>query len=532
MKDVVLLKQEIDQWLDDVDYSELNSARYTPSVFALTFMNFVKLVNGGTGETNKTPPFHLKMLDKAMEPHSHIVNLVFRGGAKTSLFMEYFTLYLAMVGELPGFGEVSGMLYVSDSMENGVKNARKNIETRYNNSEFLKEWVPEAFFTDKYLEFTNRDGHKLGVKMFGAMTGIRGSKIFAKRPTVAILDDLIGDSDATSVATMEAINDTVYSGLDYAMDPNHKKIIFNGTPFHKEDIIVKAVESGGWHVNVWPVCERFPCEKEDFVGAWEDRFSFDTLKKQYDFSVSNGKVASFMQELMLRITSEEDRLVQDSEIRWYSRVNLMEKRANFNFYITTDFATTSKQKSDYSVISVWAYNANGDWFWVDGVCARQTMDKSISDLFRFVQKYKPQSVGIEVSGQQGAFITWLQGEMMNRNTWFNFASNRGGSPGIYPIGDKLARFNIVVPWFKAGKIYFPEEMRKSVIMGLAMGQLRSVVVSGIKGKDDFIDTISMLASLNPWKPQESAYVPTDHEDDVWDEHLPVADTNSLRSYIV
>jgi hypothetical protein len=65
-----------------------------------------------------------------------------------------------------------------------------------------------------------------------------------------------------------------------------------------------------------------------------------------------------------------------------------------------------------------------------------------------------------------------------------------------------------------------------------MGQLRSVVVSGIKGKDDFIDTISMLASLNPWKPQESAYVPTDHEDDVWDEHLPVADTNSLRSYIV
>ena len=51
------------------------------------------------------------------------------------------------------------------------------------------------------------------------------------------------------------------------------------------------------------------------------------------------------------------------------------------------------------------------------------MDKSINDLFRLVQEYRPQSVGIEVTGQQGAFIKWLQGEMMARNIWFNFASS-------------------------------------------------------------------------------------------------------------
>lgn len=48
------------------------------------------------------------------------------------------------------------------------KSARKNIEFRYNASEFLQEWLPEAKFTDNYIEFRNKDGHRLGIKMFGA----------------------------------------------------------------------------------------------------------------------------------------------------------------------------------------------------------------------------------------------------------------------------------------------------------------------------------------------------------------------------
>ena len=164
----MLIKQELDEWLDQVDYAILNSPSYVPSEFALTFMNFVKLVNGSLGESNKTPPVHLKMLDKVVSPSKYIANLCFRGAAKTTLFMEYMTLYVAMFGEIPGFGEIDGMIYVSDSMDNGVKSARKNIEFRYNNSEFLQEWIPQATFTDNYLEFTNKVGKKLGVKMFGA----------------------------------------------------------------------------------------------------------------------------------------------------------------------------------------------------------------------------------------------------------------------------------------------------------------------------------------------------------------------------
>ena len=46
---MALKKQTLDQWLDEVDYAELNSSDYVPTDFALTFMYFIKLVNGAEG---------------------------------------------------------------------------------------------------------------------------------------------------------------------------------------------------------------------------------------------------------------------------------------------------------------------------------------------------------------------------------------------------------------------------------------------------------------------------------------------------
>lgn len=523
-------KKTVDEWLDAVDYSVLNDGSYIPSTFALKFMNFIKLVNGKQGESHKTPVVHLKMLDKIQGKKERVANLCARGMAKTTLMAEYLVLYLAVFGEIDGFGPVEAMIYVSDSMDNGCKSLRKNIEFRYHNSDWLKEWIEEASFTDNYFEFKNKNGGRFGVKLFGAKTGLRGTKIFGKRPVLCVLDDLISDDDSKSKAAMQAIKDTIYKGVDYALDPTRRKIIFNGTPFNKDDILYEAVESGAWDVNVWPVCERFPCSKEEFRGAWDDRFTYEYVRNQYEVSMLSGKLSAFNQELMLRISSAEERLVQDEEIRWYSRASLLNHRGRFNFYITTDFATSDRETADFSVISVWAYNANGDWFWVDGVCERQTMDKSIDALFRLVSEYRPQQVGVEITGQQGAFIQWLQSEQMNRNIWFSFALEKG-KPGIRPMTNKLSRFNLVVPLFKAGKIYLPSEMKTSKIMGEFMSQISLATVNGLKGKDDCLDTISMLMHMTPWKPTEEA--PMVQKDGQWGpDESHDNDAWGMGSYIV
>lgn len=533
IRETVHKKQTVDAWLDQVDYTWLNDGTYQPSTFALKFVNFIKLANGGQGDSHPSPVVHMAMLDKLAGKDTRLANLVFRGAAKTTLFIEYLFLYIAVFGEIEGFGDVAAMIYVSDSMENGVKSARKNIEFRYQNSEFLQYWLPDVKFTDNYIEAHNRDGHRLGMKMFGAKTGLRGTKIFGKRPVLCVLDDLVSDDDATSKAAMQAIKNTVYKGVDYALDPVRRKIVFNGTPFNKGDILYEAVESGGWVVNVWPVCERFPCTREEFRGAWEERFSYDFVKEQYDLAISTGQLASFRQELLLRITSDEDRLVPPEALRWYRRESLLKNLSRFNFFITTDWATSENQGADYTVITVWALNNNGDWFWVDGVRHQKTMDKSLDELFRLVAKYRPMNVGVEVTGQQGGFIPWLQEQMMNRNVWFTFASHGNGkNPGVRPMTNKLSRFQLMVPSFLTGKMYFPEELRTTDIVAAFVEEIGLATPLGFKSKnDDCLDNISMLNTLNAWRPSEEA--PIVLQDTHWGvEEETDETTGAINSYVV
>ena len=524
---------KVEEYLNNTDYQV--DPGYVPSDFALEFVTFIKLVNGAQGEENKTPVVHYKMLDTITEGGRRIINLCHRGIAKTTLMAEYLFLYIATYGEIPGFGRIDLALYVSDSIENGVKNMRKNLEFRWENSDFLKQYVPEIRFTDIRWEFKNVDGKLFIVKGYGAKTGVRGAKEMGKRPQLAVLDDLISDEDARSVTVIAAVEDTVYKAVNYALHPTKNMIIWSGTPFNAKDPLYKAVESGAWAVNVFPVCEQFPCTEEEFRGSWPDRFTYAYVKEQYDNAVKLGKVETFNQELMLRIMSDEDRMIQDSDIAWYKIDAVIRNKSRFNFYITTDFATSIKDKADYSVISVWAYNNVGDWLWVDGICKRQLMDKNVNDLFRLAQLYKPQSVGIEVTGQQGGFIPWLQGEMMTRNIYFPLATEgNNNSPGIRPNTNKMVRFNTVVPLFKARKIFFPVEKKTEPTMAEAMNELSLVAVSGFRSKhDDFLDTISMLSSLTPWKPSEEAPL---HEsgngDGMWELETESDPVDRMASYIV
>ena len=528
------LPWKVEDYLKATNYSVDPS--YVPSEFALEFVTFIKLVNGSQGEENKTPLVHYYMLDTLTQGGARVINLCHRGIAKTTVMGEYLILYIATYGEIPGFGPVDLALYVSDSIENGVKNMRKNLEFRRDNSDFLKKYIPSAHFTDIRWEFQNADGKTFIVKGYGAKTGVRGAKEMGKRPQLALLDDLISDEDARSATVIASVEDTVYKAVNYALHPKRNMIVWSGTPFNAKDPLYKAVESGAWEVNVFPVCEQFPCSREDFRGSWPDRFTYDYVKTQYEAAARLGKTDTFFQELMLQILSEEDRLVQDHDIAWYKIDAVLRNKRRFNFYITTDIATSEKQSADYTVISVWAYNNVGDWLWVDGICKRITTDVFVDELFRLAQQYKPQAVGVEVNGQQGGFIPWIQGQMLERNIYFPLASEGNDfKPGIRKAQgeSKLISFNTVLPLFKLRKIFFPIEKKMSEEIQEALNELEKITAAGFKSKhDDFCDTISMLSKLKPWKPSEEGELTSSDSQGMWDIEHPDRDQDRLASYIV
>ncbi len=494
----------VDEYLNELSYAQINA--YVPSEFAIKFFDVVKLIEGGNPE-NKTPVVHYKFIDTMLED-GDTVNMCHRGFAKTTV-KEYLQWFIAIFGELPTIGRIPYSLYVSDSMDNGVKKMRRSMEGRWNNSNFLQQYVPKARFTDSIWDFTNVDGLRYVITGHGAQTGVRGTRENNSRPVLALLDDLFSDTDAKSPTVIENVEATVYNAIEAALHPTNKKIIWSGTPFNQGDPLYKAVESGGWNVNVFPVCEKFPVSEEEFRGSWEERFTYKSILKTYTKLKASGKIDAFNQEYMLRIMSEEDKVIDiDRDIRWYERKLLLDNIDAFNIYITSDLATGGKTHNDFSVIQVWALNSIGQWFYLDGICIKQEMDRNIDDLFRLAQMYQPISVGIEVNGQQQGFIKWIEREMFARNVWFELASsNNSNQKGIRSVtGEKkINRFISFSPMLKSGKIYLPVELKESKDIKEALNELDLVTRKGFKSKhDDWIDGLVMLNEIGAFEPSPSS----------------------------
>jgi len=519
------MAKSMDQYLNEVDYSFKD---YVPSKEALTIVNFIKEVNNGM-EENTTPLVHLRMLDTILNKTPRDILVCHRGAAKSSL-IEYIILYAAAFGKIPGFGKVSFIMYVSDSIVNGVKTLRKNIQFKYDNSPFLQKLIPNKSlrlgvenggsvgeenwddnaggrkFTDIRLEFQNVAGDRLVVRGYGVGTGVRGTRELGQRPNVAFLDDIMSDEDARSETTIKNIEDIVYKAVSKALHPTNQKIVWVGTPFNAKDPLYKAIESGSWKVTAIPVCEKFPCTKEEFKGSWEDRFPYEYVLREYQEAEAMKRPENFNQELMLRVTSDEDKLLNDDDTKWFDEKEVFKNKFSYNFYITTDLATTVKDSSDYSVITVWAVNSQKQYMAVDGFCDKVEVSKFIKELFRLCQKYSPLSVGIEATGQQAGFISWIRDEMVKKNIYFNLASsNNGGREGIRPVGDKFSRFLLFVPNFKQGNVWVANRMKDMAWGKEFVDEASKASKMGFKSRhDDVLDTISMLQMMDIYAPSEAA----------------------------
>lgn len=521
-------RKTVTDYLNEVDYNELN--KYVPSEFAIQYINFIKMV-GANLEFNLTPPVHYKMVDGLISKKKMLANLCHRGLGKTFVMSVNLVVYLAVFQKLPNFGSLNTMIFIGDTMENGAKNLRKGVESLYNSSSFLQKYLPEARFTDNYIEFTNIDGKKFGCKLYGAKTGVRGVNIFNKRPELCIFDDLLSDSDANSPTVIAAIKETIFKGVLPALHPTRRKIIFNGTPFNKNDPIYTVVESGEWEVNAYPVCNEFPCDRKDFHGSWEDRFTYDFVQEQYNLAVNSGQIKAFKQEYMLRIASEEDRVILDEDISWYKREDILAKKENYNFYITSDFATSTHRKADYTVLGVWAVDSKQNRYLVDGFLGRFLMSDTFDKIFDLVRKYQPMSVGLEVTGQQGGFISLFQSEMLKRNTWFNIAKGKGSNrEGIAVRTNKMDRFRLTEPFFKQKKIFLPEELKESMLIQEILEELSTVTIDGIKSvHDDALDMISQFDQMYIVYPATNNYNPR-NSSQVRDRYNPYFnDTSTLES---
>ena len=383
----------------------------------------------------------------------------------------------------------------------------KNVASKVSNSPFYSSILEVQRQTDTDIELKNQAGVVTSVAGRGMNTNWRGIRSSdGKRPSILLADDVLPNDVMTSEVIRKTIETNWYNSALPALHPTKHKIIYIGTPLSEADLLHKLKNSGVYRVIRFPLCSKFPCNEEEYDSIWPDRFPFSYAMDMYKQYESSGTTQSFYTEYMLQVTDLATLLVDEEDIRWYDPSIMNKNRSAYNFYITTDFATSTNKSADNSVISVWAVSATDDWLLVDGQCKRQTMQENLEDLFKYVRKWKPLSVGIESSGQQGGFLSIIDEMMLSTGTFFTLARKRGSKePGIRPVKDKMHRFVTgVQPKFKQRKVWIPKPDLLAARIGFLelvtelLAELSKLTLAGgVKAlkHDDAIDTLSMLSEM-------------------------------------
>ncbi len=542
--EVIVDKYSVEDLLKNVNYSFPN---YKPSPDAFKFINFMRLVLGEEPE-NKNSLMHYYLIDtifrnvKPLEDmygfrsdiirENYVAVMIHREGSKSVLLGTMFSLYLAYYGSMPNFGKVYFGGYIGNSMRKGVRQNMQTIAGVYKDSIFLQDKFEYVHFTDTSVKFIrhprknkagdivvadNKESKRTFVlEGYGAAAGPRGSRDGLVRPQFFIIDDVIGSStDARSDVILGNVSQLIEEDIGYALHggENSSFCIYIGTPFNLRDPLMKSLVDGTWTPIVFPICEHISLSltKEEFHGSWEDRHSYKAVMTKYKTAYHKGTLPAFMQEQMLRVASDEDRMIPSHLINWFDRRDVILNAHNYNWYMTTDFTTTGSKGSDFSGICVWAAGEDGNLFLVDFVLDKLELRDQYEAVFDLVRKYKRGrgyiEVGIEVDGQQRAHIFALEEMMVKKSEYFTIARQKGkDTKGILRKsvkGNKFDYFKLVVPLFQNGKFWFPNEMKTSPQMEEALSEIYYVSYAGLgSANDDFLDCLSMTSQLKIIFPTE------------------------------
>ena len=540
----------VDEALDSIDLTFKN---YTPTIQAFTFFNTIRIFMGEDFEI-PSPKFHYFVVDMLfgnvtndMFPYSDDINkklrvnkgriaiIAARGLAKSTVTTFFYPIYCAITGTTPVTGPLSHMLILSDSAKGGARDQAILLGNAFDRSKWAQTYFEKIRWTETELEVirngeTPIEKRHMLIKFKGAQSGgIRsGSRnpVTMDRYAIIIADDVIkNEAEAYSDVIMHNVRTALDSDAINAMRSKRTQFVIINTPFHKNDPVYTSIENGIFTPLVVPICKEISEElrEEQFIGAWPDQHDYFSVMERYLNAKGNHNLRALMQELMLRVTSEEDRMIQDDMVQWYNRKHLEKFLGGYNLYMTTDLTSSSEGTGDFSAVYMWAIGSNQDWFLIDMSLKKQSIGDQYNEILKMVQKWgvgRYVEVGIEVDGQQRLNIFALKELMSKRNTYFNFARQKGAAYGKEGIssraagGDKFDRFRMVYPMFQSHKIYFPEELKSTPDMIELLNELKYVSFTGFKSRhDDGLDGLSQIVMMDVIYPSETQIALTDTEEE-------------------
>lgn len=399
--------------------------------------------------SDHSPKFHRTIITDWHSQAPNVLDLAFRGAAKSTLAEEAITVMAAL-------GETKNCIIIGESWERAVDRLRA-VKHHVETNEFIQAALgvePGPIWTEDKIVLNNNTI----IQAFGRGQSLRGVKYLNARPDLAFYDDL---EDAESVSTPEARAKTLTWFTSVAMpalDVKRRRQRMAATPLHPEALAMVLSRSPQWQTRIFPVIYRG--ENGEWLATWPERFPVEWALAEQATMEALGKGEAFVQEYLCQASDPSSQTFTDSMFRIVPR-----QRSWHPVYAIYDPARTTNKASATTgkVVCSWIGNKLVVW----EASARKLMpDEIIKDIFETDATYSPVVIGFEENGLNEWALQPIRSQQLTNGTILPLR------PLHAPKG-KLDFIRGLQPYFKAGEVEFVQDFPelRSQLLGFPTGHI-------------------------------------------------------------
>lgn len=379
---------------------------------------------------DKTPAFHVEMIEAWHSDQPQVETLAFRGGAKSTIAEE--ALIIRAI-----YREFKNGLIIGSTVDLAAERLgaiKHELETNEKIEELYGSMIGPIWGADE-LVLSN------GVRIIARGRGqsLRGTKFQDQRPDAVFVDDIEDDEDSKDVR--KATKTWFMTTLTPALDPL-AFVRVAATPVDPDCLAEDLRRDDTWLTQVFPIKHRDAAG--EWAATWPDRFPMEKIDRlQAGFS-SRGMMREFNMEYMCVAAADADRTFREGMIRVEPQVRSWQA-----VYGMFDPARTVNAQSATTGFAAWSWIGPKLVVW-DSWARKIMPDEIISAMFDFAERYNPTWVGVEEDGLNEFLLQPIRQEMTRRGHALPLKSVRA------PKG-KIQFIQGLQPFFRAREVVFASD---------------------------------------------------------------------------
>jgi hypothetical protein len=414
---------------------------------------------------DETPPFHYEIIDDLHGSSHRVLELAFRGAAKSTIAEEYICIDAC-------YRRFRNFIIVGESFTRASERLQA-VAHELDFNEHLR-----TLFGDLHGPTWNEDKLVLSngvvIQAFGRGQSLRGTKHEDVRPDACLIDDVEDEESVNSPDGRDKTERWLMRTLLPALAPK-AKVRMLANMLDPDCLAVRLRKSGVWTVR------EYPWEYLGQDGArratWPARFPLDHIdgtRREYEAA---GMLNEYQQEYMVEAVDPSAKTFKTEHIRVEPTARTWQPT-----WAMYDPARTTGVKSAHTgkVVCSWVGTRLIVW---EGDGQLWMPDRIIDDMFETNERYTPIALGVEKTGLEEFLMQPLRTEQVKRHTILPLKVMPA------PTG-KISFIKSLQPYFASGEIVFAKDLPV----------LKQQLLSFPTGRIDVPNALAYMLRMRPGLP--------------------------------